>query len=101
MMRKRGIGYRITAGLTVTALLTAGLSILLFYNLLTGLSMNIQRKTEYRWDGSERSLGEAYSQEGWDGVKALVEETFSWKKPGSKDGHDGPSNGNEDEPFPK
>jgi len=33
MMRKRSIGYRITAGLIVTALLTAGLSILLFYNL--------------------------------------------------------------------
>lgn len=76
-MRKRSIGYRITAGLTVTALLTAGLSILLFYNL-TDRAFNEYTKENRIQMGWEVGglLGEAYSQEGWDGVKALVEETF-------------------------
>lgn len=76
-MRKRSIGYRITAGLTVTALLTAGLSILLFYNL-TDRAFNEYTKENRIQMGWEVGglLGEAYSQEGWDGVKTLVEETF-------------------------
>ena len=83
MMRKRSIGYRITLGLTVTALLTAGLSILLFYNL-TDRAFNEYTKENRIQMGWEAGglLGEAYSQEGWDGVKALVEETFLMGKTG-------------------
>lgn len=80
-MRKRGIGYRITAGLIVTALLTAGLSILLFYNL-TDRAFNEytkENRIQIGWEVSSL-LGETYSQDGWDGIEALVKETFLLRK---------------------
>ena len=76
-MRKLGIRYRITIGLVVTALLTAGLSILLFYTL-TDKAFNEYIKENRIQLGLEVSdiLGEAYAQAEWDGIRTLVEEAF-------------------------
>ncbi|MDI3481647.1 MAG: two-component system, OmpR family, sensor histidine kinase BaeS [Tepidanaerobacteraceae bacterium] len=73
-MSKKGIGYRITAALVITALLTAVLSILLLF-LLTEKAFNDyikQNRMEQAWEIS-RMLGDIYDQSGWEGVKSWVE----------------------------
>ncbi len=77
-MGKWSIGFRVTAGLVLTALLTAGLSIFLFYNL-TGRAFSEYTRENRLQLGSEVSelLGQAYTQEGWEGVRALVNDTIT------------------------
>ncbi|WP_422447557.1 sensor histidine kinase [Thermoanaerobacterium sp. DL9XJH110] len=73
-MKKPGIGYRITAGLVITALLTAALSVLLFF-VLTKRAFYDYVKENRIQQGREISaiLGDVYSQSGWDGIRSLVE----------------------------
>ncbi|MDN5312663.1 MAG: two-component system, OmpR family, sensor histidine kinase BaeS [Thermoanaerobacteraceae bacterium] len=73
-MKKTGIGYRITAGLVVTALLTAILSILLLF-VLTEKAFNDYIKQNRIEQAREISgiLGDVYDRNGWEGVRSLVE----------------------------
>jgi len=73
-MKRTGIGYRITAGLVVTALLTAILSVLLLF-MLTENAFNTYIKRNRMEQAREISifLGNVYDQSGWDGVKTWVD----------------------------
>ncbi len=80
-MKKLGIGYRITAGLIITALLTAGLSVLLFYRLTESAFNDYTKQNRIR-QGQELSgfLGRVYDIGGWDGLKTFMQEAAYTKK---------------------
>lgn len=80
-MKKLSMGYRITAALIITALLTAGLSISLFYTL-TDKAFNDYIKNIRIEQGREISdiIGEAYIQNHWIGVQDLINNTSSMKR---------------------
>lgn len=80
-MKKLGIGYRITVGLVITALLTAGLSISLFYTLTDRAFNDYIEKIRIQ-QGLEVSdtIGEAYTRNGWPGVQDLILNTTTMKK---------------------
>lgn len=86
-MRKYGIGYRITASLVITALLTAALSVMLLFGLTQKAFYDYVNETRIR-QGQEISgfLGDIYTRYGWEGVRTFVENTSSrqgqrWTEP--------------------
>ena len=74
MMEKLGIGYRITLGLIIISLLTATLSIILYYNLTNRAFDNYikQIRIQKGWEITQ-VLGDAYTSMGWEGIKAFIE----------------------------
>ncbi|HHY03924.1 MAG TPA: HAMP domain-containing histidine kinase [Thermoanaerobacterales bacterium] len=72
-MKRFGISYRITASLIITALLTAGLSIFLFYGLTKQAFTNYVTQSQLK-QGQELSLllGNVYDQSGWNGVQTII-----------------------------
>ncbi|ADL08725.1 sensor histidine kinase [Thermosediminibacter oceani] len=73
-MKKRGIGFRVTASLVAVSLLTSVLSILFFYSLTRKAFNDYVRenRTQIVLQVS-RIVGDIYDQAGWVGVQQLLE----------------------------
>ncbi|TYP58818.1 sensor histidine kinase [Thermosediminibacter litoriperuensis] len=74
-MRKRGIGFRVTASLVAVSLLTSALSILFFYSLTRKAFNDYVRKNRTQLVLQvSRIVGDVYDQSGWAGVQSLLED---------------------------
>lgn len=76
-MGKLKIGFRITCSMVITALLTATLSLILFSALSKGAFTDYVKENRIQ-EGMQISdiLGEAYSNNGWNGIIGIVESSF-------------------------